>query len=141
VAIFHTQVRLDGFDFQDSQFTVLLHAGITTDDIGKAVSQDTSAANTVKLAGDGDEIIGQLLQVEARTVEGHLVGTVGFEFQELLPVLPGLSGAAIVAVGSRICGAGGGSVKAIDPASPPLFYAEAPRVWEVRGTNCVAQSV
>lgn len=137
MASFHTQVRLVGFPFEDAQFTVKLASGITAADIGKALTQDTTAANTMKLATDGAPIDGRLLSVEDRTVEGTLVGTATFQFAAELPIKSGLTGAAVVAVGSRICGAGGGEVKAIDWSTPTAtlagLYANAPRVWAVNG--------
>lgn len=112
---FHIQARLFGFDFQDSQFTVLLDAGITAANIGAAVTQDTTVANTFKLAGAGDPIHGILQQVEARTTEGTLVGLVGFQFADKLTIDAGLTGAHVVAIGSRLEGSTTpGTVRAID---------------------------
>lgn len=136
---FHTQVALDGFSFPDNQFTVKLHAGIATTDIGKAVSQDTAGANTVKLAADGDAIVGRLMTVEDRTVEGQLIGTVEFKFQGTLPIKSGLTSTAVVAVGSRVVGAGAGEIKATTTAD--ANFASAPRVWAVNGLVAVAQSL
>lgn len=137
MAGFHTQVRLTGFQFEDFQFTVKLAAGITAADVGKVVSQDTSADSTVKLAADGDAILGVLQTVENRTIEGQLIGTVSFKFAKTLPIKSGLTGNAVVARGSRLCGAGGGEVKAIDWSTPTAtlagIYANAPRVWAVNG--------
>lgn len=137
MASFHTQVRLTGFPFEDSQLTVKLSGSPVQADIGKALTQDTSAANTMKLAGDGDPIDGVLLTLENRTVEGTVVGTCSFRFAKTLPIKSGLTGAAVVAVGSRLCGAGAGEVKAIDWSSPTAtlagVYANAPRCWAVNG--------
>jgi hypothetical protein len=109
---FHTQSNLIGFPLPDTQFTCVLAAGITNADIGKAVSLDTSADNKVKLAGDGDVIIGRLLTVENRVNEGQLIGTVAFRFAEKLPIKAGLAGAEVVVRGSTVVGAGAGEVKA-----------------------------
>lgn len=134
---FHNQVRLTGFPFEDSQLTVRLASGITAADLGKALTQDTSANNTMKLAGDGDPIDAVLLTLEDRTVEGSKIGTVTFRFATTLPIKSGLSGAAVVARGSRLCGAGAGEVKAIDFSTPTAalaqLYAAAPRAWAVNG--------
>lgn len=145
MSAFHNQVRLFGYDFKDEQFPVKLSGSPTTADIGKAVTQDTTAANTMKLAGDGDQIMGVLLTVENRTVEGTVIGTVSFEMATKLPIKAGLTGAAVVAIGSRLCGAGAGEVKAIDISGTPSAatiakYAEAPVCWEVIGSKAVAVS-
>lgn len=83
-----------------------LAAGITKADEGKPVALDTSAANTVKIAGDGEQVIGRLTTVEIRTVEGIAVGTVerhgGFKFA--------ISGT--VNIGDTVVGDGAGGVKA-----------------------------
>ena len=133
MAGFHTQVSLAGFPFEDFQFTVNLATGITAADIGKALAQDTSAPNTLKLAGDGDAIQAVLLTVEDRAIEGHLIGTATFKFAKKLPVKSGLTGGSAVVKGSRLCGAGSGEVKAIDYGTPShaltLLMAEAPRAW------------
>jgi hypothetical protein len=134
VAAFHTQVHLSGYSFPDSQLTFKLKSGITTSDVGKAVSLDTSAANTVKLAGDGDVIIGRLETVEDRTNEGTLLGTVALRFAAKLTIKSGLSGAAVVAVGSRVKGAGSGEIKAVD-GSTDLGAPAYPLVVEVSGST------
>lgn len=142
MAGFHTQTRLSGYPFADYQLPVNLEASITTDHIGLAVTQDTSGPNKVKLAGDGDPIVGRLFSVENRTVEGTLIGTIEFHFAAKLPIKAGLAGAAVVGVGSRLVGAGAGQVKAIDPAfatdALAATYAAAPICWEVVGTDAVA---
>lgn len=77
-------ISLKGLFHEDFQYPFMVAAGITEADEGKAVTLDTSAANTVKLAGDADVILGRLEKVENRTVEGVNVGTVslfgGLEF-------------------------------------------------------------
>ncbi len=143
MAGFHTKIKFSKYDFKDSQFTVVLATGITSADVGKAVSQDTGAANKVKLAGDGDEIIGILYTVEDRINEGQLVGTVEFRFAADLPVKTGLTGEAVVAIGKRLIGAGAGEVKAIDFSGTPTAimaskYAVAPIVWDYNGTTLKA---
>lgn len=69
-------VSLNGIYDEDAQFTYLLASATTIDDIGKAVTVDTSAANKVKLAVAGDRILGRLETFEDRTVEGIKVGAV-----------------------------------------------------------------
>jgi hypothetical protein len=99
-------ITLRGFHFEDWQFTFNLAAGITTNDVGKAVALDTSAPNTVKLAGDGDKIIGRLEVVENRTQDGSLVGNVALKFINALPK------SGVINIGDRVVGAGTGAVKA-----------------------------
>lgn len=100
-------VSLNNFHFENWQFTFNLAAGITSAHVGKAVALDT-VANTVKLAADGDEIIGRLEQVEDRVQEGILVGTVSIKFGAILPIKSGET----VNVGDYLIGAGAGEVKA-----------------------------
>lgn len=102
-------VSLKGIFIEDFMFPFNLKAGITTSDVGKAVALDASAANTVKLAGDGDRIIGRLEVVENRVSEGILVGTVALKGSFQFPVASGQT----VNVGDTIQGAGSGEVKTI----------------------------
>lgn len=101
-------VSLRRFFFEDWQFTFNLASGITSADVGKAVSRDTSAANTVKLVADDENILGRLEQVEDRSQEGQLVGTISIKFLNSLPIASGET----IAVGDKIVGAGSGEVKA-----------------------------
>lgn len=106
----HTQITLRGYHFEDASFGFNLNAAITEDDIGKAVTIDTAAANTVKLAGDDDEIIGRLATFENRSVEGTKVGAVELRFANTLPVATG----ATIAVGDTAVGAGDGEVRRLE---------------------------
>jgi hypothetical protein len=110
---FHTQVRMAKFDYKDFQHTVNMN-GIVVADIGKAVTWDNSEDNAVKLAGDGDPICGVIYTVEDRVNEGQLIGTIEMKFAAYLPIKAGLTGAKAVARGKKLCGAGGGEVRAID---------------------------
>ena len=101
------QVGFEGFNYPDTQITVTLKAGITAADIGAPMAVDTSAANTFKIAGDGDTIVGRLLTVEDRVNEGTLIGTVAFRFTARMKV----ASTATVAVGTTVVGAGSGEVK------------------------------
>lgn len=141
---FHTKVSLRGFHFEDAHLTVNLKAGIVAADIGKAVAIDATAANTVKLAGDGDVIVGRLEVVEDRTVEGQLIGTVSFRFANLLPIKSGLTAGEAVVVGSTVVGAGNGEVKALATGSGPTVAAPNHSinfVAEIIGTNAVVVKI
>ena len=69
-------VTFQNIHVEEFSLTWYLEASIDEDDIGKGVTIDATAARTVKLAGDGDRVIGHLSTVEDRTVEGVLVGAV-----------------------------------------------------------------
>lgn len=110
MAIIGQGISLRGMVHEKFHYPFYLASGITNADVGKAVALDSSAPNTVKLAGDGDKIIGKLVTHEDRKVEGVLVGTValrgGFRFTEVgSPTHP-------LAVGDTVVGAGNGLVKA-----------------------------
>lgn len=109
MAIIGQGISLLGMTHEKFHYSFYLAAGVTAADVGKAVSLDDSAPNTVKLAADGDQIIGKLVVREDRTVEGVLVATValrgGFKFEKA-------SGAAAISVGDTVVGAGDGEVKA-----------------------------
>lgn len=126
---FHTQVSMRGFHFEMAHLTVNLAAGITAADIGKAVSQDTAGPNRFKLAADGDVVFGRLEVVEDRVTEGTLVGTVSFQFSNLLP-----KSAAAITVGQSVVGAGGGLVKG-------AAYNGSNFVAEVIGDNVVVVKI
>lgn len=59
-------LTLKNIHVEDFAFAFYLNSAITSADIGKAVTQDTSAAMTMKLAGDGDVILGMLDTFEDR---------------------------------------------------------------------------
>lgn len=135
MAIIGQGISLRGMTHEKFHYPFYLAAGITSADVGKAVSIDSSAANTVKLAGDGDAVIGKLVVVEDRGVEGVLVGTValrgGFRFTEVgTPTYP-------LAVGDSVIGAGSGLVKARLNAAANAKEANHNEniVVEVDGTN------
>lgn len=102
-------ISLRGIHVEDFHFPFYLASGITKADEGKAVTLDTTAANTVKLAGDGDPILGRLEVVEVRVGEGVNVGTVALKGGLKLP----LKSAETVNVGDAVQGAGSGEVKAL----------------------------
>lgn len=102
MAAFHFGVSMDKRPQEGWLYTVALASGITDADIGKAVTLG-AAANTFKLAGDGDKILGRL-----EVVEDNGLGTVALKFVETLPVKTGQT----IALGDTVVGAGSGEVKA-----------------------------
>lgn len=98
-------VSLVGIPQNNFRMTVRLAAGITRADEGKPVTQDTSTANTFKLAGDGDIVMGNLKIADSRLAEGILVGTVEFKGGFQWPK------SGVVAIGDSVVGAGAGAVK------------------------------
>jgi hypothetical protein len=101
-------VSLRGMYHDEFQYPFLLAAGITKADQGKAVTPDASAANTVKLAGDGDRIIGRLEVVEIRVQEGINIGTVSIQGGLDYPLK---NGEAALANGDMVVGGGGGTIR------------------------------
>lgn len=95
-----------GIPHSEFRRTAYLAAGITSADVGKPVTLDTSANNTYKLAGDGDVVYGNLKVVENRVQEGILVGTIEFKGGFNWPK------SGVIAVGNGVVGAGAGAVKA-----------------------------
>lgn len=93
------QVVSHGFSFEDAAFTYLVSGAVTAADVGKAVTLDTTATNTVKLAGDNDFIFGRLETFEDRIVLGIKVGAVSRMFKGKLPKT-----AAAIAVGQSVTG-------------------------------------
>lgn len=108
-AIIGQGVTLRGYHFENWHLTFNLATGITKDHEGRAVALDSTGPNKVKLAGDGDPIIGRLEVVENRAQEGILVGTVALKFANRLPIAEGET----VAIGNSVQGAGSGEVKAL----------------------------
>jgi len=139
MAYSHQNVTLRGFHWEASSLTFNLSSAVTIAHIGKAMSLDSSAANTVKPAGDGDIIIGRLASFEDRSVEGTKVGAVELQFANTLPIKDGET----VAVGDTVIGAGAGEVKrrentagdAAEPNHAMNFVAE------IIGTNAVVVKV
>jgi hypothetical protein len=100
---------LKNLKHEDFMYTALISGTVTQNDLGKAVTQDTTADNTFKLAGDGDPIHGFLVSYEDRTIEGVKVGTIspvgGHEFE--------VANGATVNRGDYLVGGGSGLVKAL----------------------------
>jgi len=102
--------------------------------LGLAVTLDTTAANQVRLAHDGDPILGELVKVENRVSEGIWVGTVQTQGGLNFPILSG----ATVNVGDVLGGstASPGYVQTIPSASVTALQAKN-RVVEVVGDGTV----
>jgi hypothetical protein len=114
MAIIGQGISLRGMTHEKFHYPFYLEAGTLAADVGKAVAMDSTAANTVKLATDGDIVIGQLVTREDRVIEGVLVGTIamrgGFTFTE--KAAPTYA----IALGDSVVGAGAGEVKARENA-------------------------
>lgn len=111
-----------------NDLTFILADEIKEEHVGLAVVQDSSAANTVKLATDGAKILGRLENVEDRKVEGIKVGAV--------KIIGGmaLKKSGDIAVGDMVLGAGNGLVKK-DATSAGAISDLA--VWEVNGDEVI----
>jgi hypothetical protein len=117
MSIIGAGVSLQGIEHDEFHYPFRLASGITSADVGKAVALDTAAANTVKLAGDGNSIVGKLVSVENRVSEGILVGTValkgGFRFAKV----------GTINVGDTVVGSTtAGSVKAAASPNPAANF-------------------
>lgn len=148
MAGFHTQVRMAKFDYKDFQHTVNYAADIMAaykldpaGTVGKAVTPDDSADNQVKLAGDGDPICGVIYTVEDRVNEGQAVGTIEMKFAAYLPIKAGLAGAKVVARGKKLCGAGAGEVRAVDPATDTDLVGALPHCWGLWKGKAIGQLI
>lgn len=92
-------VVLEAFSFEDFTFTRFITGTVDATVIGKAVTNDTTAAGSVKLAGEGDSIYGRIYTYEDRTQEG--VKVVGCE-RKFIKRLP--KSAAAIAIGDHVVG-------------------------------------
>jgi hypothetical protein len=110
----HTNVALDNIKDEHSNRTFKMSGSVTKADEGKAVSLDTTAANTVKLAADGDAIVGRLEIYEP----GRATCTVQLHFTETLPVKAGET----ITLGDTVVGAGAGEVKAAVTDAPHINF-------------------
>lgn len=119
----------------DNGLTFLLKSDIKEEHVGLAVTQDTSAANTVKLAGDGDEVLGVLMNVEDRTaIAGVKTGGV--------QLVGGLELKAVedhgLKVGDYVTGGGNGLVKkSATGTNGATAVQTACRVWEVKTDSVI----
>lgn len=118
-------VRLDGFKYPDFTLTFNLSTSTTVDHVGKAMTLDVTAPNTVRPAASGEVILGRLETFEDRAQSGGRTGAVALKFVDVLPY----TGTAPV-VGDRLDGSATiGSVKVAGTADPTQ-----PQVVEVRAS-------
>ncbi len=115
-----SEVILKGTTQPDFRYTYKISGTIdASTDIGKAITFDSATANTVKLAGDGDLIIGSLFSYEDRTVEGVKLATIDTKGGMALPK----EASVTIALGATVVGAGSGLVKS-GTASAANFVTE-----------------
>jgi hypothetical protein len=75
-----------GFPLDDFTFTYNISGAVTQANLGAALTIDTTAASTMKLAGDGAPIHGRLQSYEDRSQQGAgKTGTVQRKFKERFP--------------------------------------------------------
>lgn len=116
------------FTFPDFQFTMNVSGSVTAADVGKAVTLDATASNTVKLAGADDVVIGRLETVETGGLDGLTVGAVARKFRAVLPTT------GTVEIGDQVVGsATAGVVKSM--AAQPALGAKTNIVIEVLTGN------
>ena len=97
-----------GFPLEADTFTYNISGAVTQADLGKALAIDATAPNTMKLAGDGDAIVGRLFSYEDRSQQGAgKTGAVQRRFKEKLPAANGHG----IDLGDSVVGAGNGLVK------------------------------
>ncbi len=124
-------VTLIGTHDNSSYLTFLISGSVDSTCVGKAVTQDSTTANTVKLCGDGDLIVGKIVQFEDRVVEGVKVVSVMPANGARTPMRLTYTGAAPTLGASVVGSATAGVVK----ASTAIV---GNRVWEVdTGTTTV----
>lgn len=116
-----SNVRLDGTTHPDFRYTFEISGTVTAADEGKAVALDATKANTVKLAGENDVVIGRLFKYEDRVVEGVKLATVETKGGMRLPKD---DYTVVIAVGASVIGAGAGLVKAAGTATPKNYVVE-----------------
>lgn len=104
------KLSLRGITQDSFQYPFLLKASdsVAADAGVKAVTLDTTAANTVKLATDASPIVGRLEVFEDRVVEGVKVGTIATEGGMKFLTKIGASAGERPAVGDYLIGAGSG---------------------------------
>lgn len=123
-----TAVVAHSFSYPDYTFSMNVSGAVTQADVGKAVTLDSGAENTVKLAGDGDHVYGRLETIETGGLDGLTVGAISRKFRAILPT------AAAVTVGAEVTGsATAGAVK--PTAAQPAEGAKSNRVLAILTGN------
>lgn len=107
MAIIGEGISHRGLVSEDFHYPFFITGTVTSADVGKAVSIDTAAAYSVKLAGADEVVVGVLVSYEDRSVEGVKVATVatkgGFRVTKA-------AAAGAIVVGDTVIGAGAGEV-------------------------------
>lgn len=127
-----------GFPLDDFTFTYYLTGVAATDAAaadaaGKAVSIDTGAASSTKLAADGEAVFGRVFLAENRSDLGFLTAAVQRKFKEKLPAAVGHG----IVVGGSVVGAGNGLVRAVATGTPAEVTAGARNIVVEVGTDFV----
>ena len=124
---------VEGLTYPDFNHTYKLTDSVTDMNAleGLAVEQDKTAANSVKLATDGGEVIGFILVAENGASQGEgITVTVSTKGGHKVKTSAQLS------VGDYVCGAGNGAVKAsVSSDETPVAVKTDIRVWEVRSAT------
>ena len=118
---------MEGLTYPDFNHTYKLTGDVTDTDAleGLAVEQDTTAANSVKLATDGGEVVGFILVAENGVSQGEgITVTVSTKGGHKVKTSAQLS------VGAYVVGAGNGAVKAAGNGVKTDI-----KVWEVRSAS------
>ena len=123
--------------FAKREHTLNAPTTFTNADVGTVCALDTSAANTVKAAADGDIILGLVEQVEdLRSQAQGVLATVAFEFGARVAY------DGTLAVGDYVVAAGSGKVRKVKAGDPGADTIPAgvvlPRVFEVDTTGKTA---
>lgn len=123
-------VSLRGIYDEGFSFPFNITGTVAKADVGKVVAQDITAANSAKLAGDNDIILGILGSFEDRTIEGIKVGAVYLKGAMAVPYV------GTLAVGDFVCGsATAGSVKKAVNALGTGISVTPARVMEILAGN------
>jgi hypothetical protein len=102
MAVIGSGISLSGMQHEDFHYPFNLAASVVSTDVGSPVALDATSATTVKIAGDGDAIIGKLVYFEERSVEGIKTGTVTLRGGWTFPVFEGDA----IAIGDTAVGGG-----------------------------------
>ena len=125
-----SDVTMKGYRPDGSSRTLMGPSTITANDVLKPVVIDTSAANTVKLASDGEVITGIIDKMEDLTSQAQgIVLTIAFRFGDEVTYTGEL------AVGDLVVADGNGGVRKVVTSGESADTIPAgvtlPRVWEI----------